>query len=81
MNGPMAALVETSMSNRPKAAPRRSGGDIARTRATDVVDTSAPLTAWSTRDSARTSNDGATAASSEATANATTPMRKIGRWP
>ncbi len=81
MNGPIAALVETSMSNSPKAVPRRSAGDIARTSATEVVDTSAPLTAWRTRDAARTSNDGATTAISDEIANAVTPMRKTGRCP
>ena len=81
MNGPMAALVETSMSNSPNAAPRRSAGDIARTRATEVVETSAPLIACRTRDAARTSNVGAATAISEETANADTPTRKTGRWP
>ena len=81
MNGPMAALVETSMSNRPNAAPRRSAGDIARTSATDVVETSAPLTAWRTRDAASTSKVGAATAISDESANAVTPMRKTGRWP
>ena len=69
------------MSNRPNAAPRRSGGDIARTSATDLVDTSAPLTAWKTRDRARSSNDGAAAARSDASAKASTPTRKTRRWP
>ena len=81
MNGPMAALVETSMSNSPNAAPRRSGGDIPRTSATEVVETSAPLTAWRTRASAKSSKDRAAAASSEAIANASTPTRKTRRWP
>ena len=81
MNGPMAALVETSMSNSPKAAPRRSAGDIARTRATEVVETSAPLIACRTREAARTSNVGAATAISDETANADTPTRKTGRWP
>ena len=80
-NGPIAALVETSMSKVPNAAPRRSGGDIARTSATDVVETSAPLTAWRIRARARSSNDGATAASSDESAKATTPARKTRRWP
>ena len=42
---------------------------------------SAPLSAWRTRDSARIANEGATAASSDDRAKATTPTRKTGRWP
>ena len=43
MSGPMAALVETSMSNNPNAEPRRSGGAISRSSATELVETSAPV--------------------------------------
>ena len=43
MNGPIAALIEVSMSNRPNAAPRRSTGAMARTSASEVVEISAPL--------------------------------------
>ena len=79
MSGPMAALVETSMSNNPNAEPRRSGGAISRSRATELVETSAPVTAWSTRDSASTSKDMAAAASVEASAKPTTPKRNTRR--
>ncbi len=79
MSGPIAALVDTSMSNSPNAAPRRSGGAISRSSATELVETSAPLAAWSTRDTARTSKDGAAAASADASANAATPKRNTRR--
>ena len=81
MNGPIAALVDTSMSNRPNAAPRRSTGAIARTRAIEVVEMSAPLSAWRTRATARIANEVAIAASSDDSPKATTPTRKTGRWP
>ena len=81
MNGPIAALIDVIPSNRPNAAPRRSTGAMARTSASDVVEINAPLSAWSTRESARTANEGATAASSDDRAKATTPTRKTGRWP
>ena len=74
-SGPTAALVDTSMSNSPNADPRRSGGAIARSNATELVETSAPVTAWSTRDSARISNETAVAASADANANARDPER------
>ena len=80
-SGPIAALVETSMSNSPNAEPRRSTGAIARSSATELVETSAPLSAWRTRDSARISNDTAVAARAEARANAPTPTRKTRRCP
>ncbi len=80
-SGPTAALVDTSMSNNPNAEPRRSGGAISRSSATELVETSAPVTAWSTRDSASSSKDMAVAASAEASAKAPTPKRNTRRWP
>jgi hypothetical protein len=80
-NGAIAALIETSMSNRPKAVPRRPGGASARTSATEVVEISAPLSAWRTRASVRTANDGASAAISDEIAKATTPTRNTRRCP
>ena len=79
MSGPTAALVETSMSKSPNADPRRSAGDIARNRATELVETNAPLTAWRTRASASTSNEVAVAARADASANAATPTRNSRR--
>ena len=61
--------------------PRRSTGASARTRAIEVVEISAPLSAWKTRAAASSSKVGATAANSDATANARTPIRNTRRWP
>ena len=68
MNGPTAALTDVSRSNRPNASPRRPGGAISRTIATELVETRAPLTACRTRAPSRTANDVASAASSDASA-------------
>ena len=81
MNGPTAALTDVRRSNSPKASPRRSGGAISRMIAVELVETNAPLTAWSTRAPSRTANVGASAASSDANPNPSTPARNVDRCP
>ena len=79
-SGQTAALVDTSMSKSTKTEPAGLTGAVrARASDTELVDTSAPVTAWSTREIARISNVTADAARVEARAKATTAMRNVRR--
>jgi hypothetical protein len=81
MNGPIAALVAPSRSNSPNAAPCSSAGAVSRMSDAELVEISAPLTAWPTRDASSSSKVVASEPRADAMAKPNTPTRKARRCP
>ncbi len=81
MNGPTAPATPASPDHAPIAAARSSPWKDAEIRASDPGVSSAPPMPCSARAPISTSIEGANPHSAEASANQTTPIRKIRRRP
>ena len=80
-NGPSAPAIPPSPDQAPMAGPRSSGRNDASMSASDPGASSAPPTPWSALAAISDSTLGATAQSSDATANQATPMTNTRRRP